>query len=56
MVKREKCSPLYFLIVSLELLSALSLPSILTQSFPTLLQSLLSNAVISFANLYRPVT
>lgn len=30
-------------------------PSILTQSFPVL-QSLLSNPVISFADLYRPIT
>ena len=55
MVKREKRSPLHFLILSLELLSALSLPFILTHSFP-ILQSLLSNAVTSFANLYRPIT
>lgn len=55
MVKREKCSPLHFLILSLELLSALSLPFILNQSFP-ILASFLSSAVLSFATLYRPIT
>lgn len=55
MVKREKCSPLRFLILSLEPLSALGLPFILTPSFPILLQSLLSNAAISFADCSRPV-